>query len=80
MYGCERLILIGDPNQLPATVFSQKSLEHKYDQSLFQRMMKSGYPVNVLKTQYRMHPDISAVIGNNFYGNKLVNWDKLIAQ
>ena len=29
--------------------------------------------------QYRMHPDISAVIGNNFYGNKLVNWDKLIA-
>lgn len=26
LYGCQRLILIGDPNQLPATIFSQKSL------------------------------------------------------
>lgn len=74
LYGCQRLILIGDPNQLPATVFSQKSLENKYDQSLFERLMKSGYPVNVLKTQYRMHPDISSVIGSNFYGQKLNDW------
>ena len=59
LYGCKRLILIGDPNQLPATVFSRKSIDHKYDQSLFERLMKSGYPVNVLKTQYRMHPEIS---------------------
>ena len=74
LYGCQRLILIGDPNQLPATVFSQKSLENKYDQSLFERLMKSGYPVNVLKTQYRRHPDISSVIGSNFYGQKLNDW------
>lgn len=55
MYSCQRLILIGDPNQLPATVFSPKSLEHNYDQSLFERLMKSGFPVSILKTQYRMH-------------------------
>ncbi len=42
--------------------------------------MKSGYPVNVLRTQYRMHPDISAVIGNNFYGQKLANWDHIIVE
>lgn len=42
--------------------------------------MKSGYPVNILKTQYRMHPDISAVIGSNFYGQKLVNWDHIIVE
>lgn len=68
MYNCQRLILIGDPHQLPATVFSSKSLEHKYDQSLFERMMKSGFPLSVLKTQYRMQPEISEVIGKNFYG------------
>ena len=35
MYGCKRLILIGDPKQLPATVFSPICLQHHYDQSLF---------------------------------------------
>lgn len=77
MHGCQRLILIGDPNQLPATVFSQRSLEHNYDQSLFERLMKAGYPVTVLRTQYRMHPEISAVIGENFYAQKLLNADNL---
>ena len=56
MYKCKRLILIGDPNQLPATIFSSNSIEFKYDQSLFERMMKCNYPVNILKIQYRMHP------------------------
>lgn len=72
--------MIGDPNQLPATIFSQKSLAHKYDQSLFERLMKSQYPVNILKTQYRMHPEISSVIGDNFYAQKLNNWEGLIAE
>lgn len=35
--------------------------------------MKCGYPVNVLKTQYRMHPDISSIIGNAFYGGILLD-------
>ncbi len=43
-------------------------------------MMKSGYPVNILKTQYRMHPQISAVIGTNFYGQKLNNWEHLVEE
>ncbi len=76
MYNCKRLILIGDPNQLPATVFSKISLDLNYDQSLFERMMKCDYPVNVLKVQYRMHPEISHVIGKHFYGSQLVNGEK----
>ena len=66
-YGCRRLILIGDPKQLPATVFSPTCLQHHYDQSLFERMMRGNYPVNLLKVQYRMHPEISRVIGSTFY-------------
>lgn len=27
-----------------------------------------------------MHPDISYVIGNNFYGQKLNNWDHMIVE
>lgn len=73
MYGCKRLILIGDPNQLPSTVFSIRSIRHGYDQSLFERMMKVGYPVNLLQTQYRMHPAISRVVGENFYKGLLNN-------
>ena len=40
--------------------------------------MKSNYPVLVLKTQYRMTPEISEVIGNNFYGGQLSNDPKMI--
>ena len=29
--------------------------------------MRSEYPVKLLKTQYRMHPDISCIIGKTFY-------------
>ena len=78
--GCERLILIGDPNQLPATVFNRTSVENHYDQSLFERMMKCDYPVSILKTQYRMHPDISHIIGKHFYGQKLMNSSSIIAE
>mgnify|MGYP000936465213 FL=1 len=71
LYGCRRLILIGDPNQLPSTVFSRMCIRQGYDQSLFERMMKCGCPVSMLRTQYRMHPDISRVIGNVFYNGLL---------
>lgn len=74
------MILIGDPNQLPATVFNRKSMENGYDQSLFERMMKCGYPVSILKTQYRMQPDISYVIGKHFYGQKLLNSESMMIE
>jgi len=51
-YDCKRLILIGDPKQLPATVFSRVSQTMKYDQSLFYRLQRSGYPVHLLEVTY----------------------------
>ena len=73
MRGAKRVVLIGDPKQLPATIFSQKCLNYKYDQSLFERFMKADFPINVLTTQYRMQPEISHIIGNTFYSNMLKN-------
>ncbi len=64
--GCEKLVLVGDPNQLPATVLSSEAENRKFRQSLFTRMYnfyaeaenKQRNPVMMLKTQYRMHPEI----------------------
>jgi hypothetical protein len=39
-----RCILVGDPNQLPATVISQAASSFLYAQSLFQRLQKAGAP------------------------------------
>ncbi|MGH0123389.1 UNVERIFIED_CONTAM: hypothetical protein FKN15_021893 [Acipenser sinensis] len=68
-YRCPALVLVGDPEQLPPTVISQKAREKRYDQSLMARLWKCLHretkqnpgiqtPINFLSTQYRMHPDI----------------------
>lgn len=48
-YKCKRLILIGDPKQLPATIFSKICEKYNYSQSLFQRLMLSNVEVNMLE-------------------------------
>jgi len=70
--------LIGDPKQLPATVFSRVSQTMKYDQSLFYRLQRSGYPVHLLEVQYRMHPDISWFISKAFYQSKLLDYEGIM--
>lgn len=38
------MVLIGDPNQLPATTFSQISSETLYNRSLFERILDNSTP------------------------------------
>ncbi|XP_025013172.1 probable helicase MAGATAMA 3 isoform X2 [Ricinus communis] len=54
--GCKQVFLVGDPKQLPATVISPIAEKFGYKTSLFERLQRAGYPVNMLKMQYRMHP------------------------
>ncbi len=70
-YSCERLILVGDPKQLAATVFSETAIRLNYDQSLFKRFQEAGHEVIILKTQYRMHRIISKFISDTFYDSLL---------
>lgn len=70
-YNCERLILVGDPKQLSATVFSRTAIKYNYDQSLFKRFQEAGHDVTILKTQYRMHRQISKFISDTFYDGLL---------
>ncbi|XP_014674223.1 PREDICTED: probable helicase senataxin isoform X2 [Priapulus caudatus] len=77
-FGISKLVLVGDPEQLPATVLSQKALELGYDRSLFSRFynyFRFSFPENspmvMLDTQYRMHPAIAEFPSDHIYGGKL---------
>jgi len=77
-YGCKKCILVGDPNQLPATVISRVSKRYGYERSLFERLQTCGARVTMLDTQYRMHPDICRFPSKQFYGGKLKSSDSTL--
>jgi hypothetical protein len=68
---CKKLVMIGDVQQLPATIFSKSSILFEYDRSLFKRLQLQKYSVGFLETQYRMHPQISSFPARKFYKNGL---------
>lgn len=73
-YGCAKCIMVGDPQQLPPTVFSKDAARFKYEQSLFVRMQgNSPDNVHLLDTQYRMHPEISRFPSQAFYHGRLLD-------
>jgi senataxin len=73
-YGCAKCVLVGDPKQLPPTVFSREAARFSYEQSLFVRM-QINHPgdIHLLDTQYRMHPEISVFPSNAFYDGRLLD-------
>lgn len=72
-----RVVLVGDHQQLPATVVSKPLVEMGYDRSLFQRLVTNNSRVFLLDRQYRMHPDIAAFPSQYFYKGRLVQDAKL---
>ena len=65
--GVKQLVLVGDPQQLPATVMAKRELIGNYERSLFERLEHCGVPVHTLDVQYRMHPAISVFPRLQFY-------------
>jgi hypothetical protein len=45
VYGATNVVLVGDPQQLPATIFSSGAREVEMERSLFQRLSLAGCPV-----------------------------------
>mmetsp|Transcript_7157 Transcript_7157/g.31626 ORF Transcript_7157/g.31626 Transcript_7157/m.31626 type:complete len:1093 (+) Transcript_7157:684-3962(+) len=70
-FGVRRCMMVGDPQQLPATIFSTGSTMISYGISLLERLVKAGTPVLLLDTQYRMHPAISMFPSKHFYNSRL---------
>ena len=71
--GSRHCVLVGDPQQLPATIFNVSGRHSKYDRSLFQRLEEAGQQVYMLNEQYRMHPKISHFPRHIFYGGNLLD-------
>ncbi len=76
----DRLLMVGDPMQLPATLISTRAVKFGYDRSLLERLMSSEKNQNhvMLDVQYRMRPAISSYPSARFYDNKLRDGDKVV--
>ncbi len=67
-----RLLMVGDPKQLPATIISQRASKLGLDRSLLDRLMHDFNSNHImLDVQYRMKPSISMFPNYQFYENKL---------
>ncbi|XP_072750028.1 uncharacterized protein Setx isoform X2 [Anoplolepis gracilipes] len=78
MLGVRTLVLVGDPNQLPATILSQQAKKLGLDQSIFSRIQnvfisQENNPIIMLNMQYRMDYSISYWPNKYFYSGKLKN-------
>ena len=72
----ESLLLVGDPQQLPATVKSTPAQALGLSMSLFDRISLMGLKPMLLDTQYRMHPDICHFPSTAFYQGLLKSYPK----
>lgn len=75
-YNPEKVILIGDPNQLPPTVLSGQS---QLQFSLFERLLSYHKPV-LLNIQYRMHPEICNLSSFFFYNNEIETAEEVFSR
>jgi hypothetical protein len=70
----DRMLLIGDTKQLPATVISQIAKQLNFSRSLIGRLLEDcQQPYDMLLVQHRMHPEISLWPSKQFYDGRLVN-------
>ena len=73
----ERVIVVGDPRQLPPIVQSSDDLVRRaIGRNIFEVTVPDPDHADVvamLEVQYRMHPAIGALVGSLFYGNRLVH-------
>jgi senataxin len=68
-----KLLLVGDPQQLPATVLSPEAERLGFKRSMMERLMAGGMDYSLLNIQYRMHSEISVFPSTKYYGGKLIN-------
>jgi senataxin len=76
-----KLLVVGDPNQLPSTVLSDRAKGLGLDVSLQERlMMHCGYEFTMLDVQYRMHPEISSFPSRQFYNSQLRDGENVMVE
>jgi superfamily I DNA and/or RNA helicase len=73
-FGAERLLLVGDPLQLPPTISTpcEKGVSG-LDFTFFERMAETHIMPILLRTQYRCHPSIGSLSNDLFYEGSLTH-------
>lgn len=66
----KKLVLCGDPQQLPPVVLSTKAVQLGLNKSLLETVSEFQAPI-LLNEQYRMSPEIVSVINPYFYQGRL---------
>lgn len=75
----ERIIVVGDPMQLPATVIDIECKEKGYGVSWLEKIYRiQPDKVHLLNTQYRMHPQILEFPNRNFYQSRILSGDNVL--
>ena len=68
---CDKVVLTGDPFQLPPTVKSQEAARAGLSKTLMEKCLGREALSSMLTLQYRMNEAIMAFSNSWFYGNKL---------
>lgn len=75
--GVDKVILIGDPYQLPATCMSGDANVTLFNRSLFERFLDANIKPYFLNIQYRMAPLIRQFPSSRFYQNRLIDSEQV---
>ena len=67
----EKVVMAGDPFQLPPTVKSHEAERKGLTKTLLEKAIERLPKISLLRTQYRMHQDIMFFSNSKFYDNAL---------
>lgn len=67
----DRLVLAGDPHQLPPTIKSPEAARQGLGETMMERLLPNLPEARLLTVQYRMHPAIMAFSNRWFYQGRL---------
>ncbi|MCH2235690.1 MAG: AAA domain-containing protein [Crocinitomicaceae bacterium] len=75
----KKIVLAGDPYQLPPSINSPKAKNYGLDKSLLEIAEELEYPRNLLNVQYRMPKELIGFSNEFFYNNQLMSHTDSIA-
>ena len=69
---CSKIILVGDPHQLPPTVKSKEAQKKGLEITQIEKCLNRKLPSSLLRVQYRMHKTIMGFSNEQFYEGNLI--------
>lgn len=76
----EKLVLAGDPHQLPPTLFSDDAAKNGLQVSLIEYWNNTNKPTSLLQVQYRMNPLINEFSNQYFYKGKVATDESIVTR